>query len=218
MELLEGIKTRRSFRAFKSTNIPRGVIEGILETASNSPSYSNTQPWEVAVVCGKKKEKLGEILCQLVKTGAIEEPDFQLPGDWPRELHKRAKKHYAGMQKAAGIESANEQENKKLLLSNLQFYGAPYVLFLFMDRTLSFWSMFDLGLFAENIVLAAHSFGLGSCLQAAVAHYPDVVREFLGIPKTRKLILGISIGYPDIKASINAYQSKKISPDKFVYC
>ena len=38
MDLLQGIETRRSFRAFKSTPIPRETIERILEAASKSPS------------------------------------------------------------------------------------------------------------------------------------------------------------------------------------
>lgn len=50
MELLEGIETRRSFRAFRSTPVARETIERILKAASRSPSYTNTQPWEVAVV------------------------------------------------------------------------------------------------------------------------------------------------------------------------
>lgn len=44
MELLEGIETRRSIRAFKPTPIPKEIIERILKAASNSPSFTNTQP------------------------------------------------------------------------------------------------------------------------------------------------------------------------------
>ena len=61
MELLEGIETRRSYRAFKSTDVSRETIERILQAAGKSPSYKNTQPWEVAVVRGKKKEELSGI-------------------------------------------------------------------------------------------------------------------------------------------------------------
>jgi len=73
-----------------------------------------------------------------------------------------------------------------------------------------------MGLFAQSLILAAHSFGLGSCLQASLASYPEAVREFLGIPRKKLLVLGISIGYPDLEAPINAYQSSRISLDDFV--
>ena len=54
MELSEGIKTRRSVRAFQAKQIPQNVIEDMLEMARNCPSNSNSQPWEVAVVTGSK--------------------------------------------------------------------------------------------------------------------------------------------------------------------
>jgi len=216
MELLEGIETRKSFRAFKSTLIPEEIIERILKAASKSPSYTNTQPWEVAVVSGKKKEELSKILYELAKSDVTQNPDLPLPKTWPPELEKRANEHGTRRFKAIGIEREDEQQRKQLRLLNFEFYGAPCALFLFMDSTLTSWSIFDMGLFTQSIILAAHSFGIGSCLQAMLAIYPDVVREFLGIPKTKQLILGISIGYPNLEARINSYQSERVSPNDFV--
>ena len=216
MELLEGIETRRSLRAFKSTPITKEVLERILKAASKSPSYTNTQPWEVTVISGEKKEELSRILCDLVRSDITPNPDFPLPKNWPPELHRRAKEHSMKRFQAIGIEREDERQRKELSLSNFKFYGAPCVLFLFMDRTLSSWSIFDMGLFAQSISLAAHSFGVGSCLQASLASYPDVVREFVGIPGTKHLVLGISLGYPDLEASINTYQSSRVGLDGFV--
>lgn len=216
MELLEGIETRKSFRAFKPTPIPQETMAKILKAASKSPSYTNTQPWEVAVVSGKKKEELSGILYGLTKSKVTQNPDLPLPPIWPSELDKRAKEHGARRFKAIGIEREDAQQREEMRLRNFEFYGAPCVLFLFMDNTLTSWSIFDMGLFAQSILLAAHSFGVGSCLQASLTNYPDAVREFLGIPKTKQLVLGISIGYPDIEARINTYQSTRISPDDFV--
>ncbi len=216
MELLEGIEIRRSFRAFQSTPVPREVIERILEVAGKSPSYTNTQPWEVVVVMGEKKEELSKILLEMAKSDVTPNPDLPLPKVWPPELERRAKEHGANRFKALGIERENEQQRKEMRLLNLKFYGAPCVLFLFMDSTLTSWSVFDMGLFAQSIILAAHSFGLGSCLQASVANHPDSVREFLGIPRTKRLVLGISMGYPDLEAAINGYKSSRVNLNKFV--
>lgn len=101
-------------------------------------------------------------------------------------------------------------------MRNFEFYGAPCALFLFMDRSLTPWSIFDMGLFAQSILLAAHSFGLESCLQAMLAIYPDAVRGLLNIPKSKQLVIGISLGYPDLEARINSYRSERIPPDNFV--
>ncbi len=216
MELLEGIKSRMSLRAFKSNPVPRETMESILEAAGRSPSYTNTQPWEVVVVSGKRKEELSEILCGLVKTDVPSDPDLPKPKKWPPELDKRAKEHGARRFKALGIERENEQQRKNMRLQNFKFYGAPCAIFLFMDRTLTSWSIFDMGLFAQSIILAAHSFGLGTCLQAAVTDYPDIVRDFLSIPNTKQLMLGISIGYPDFEAPINTYRSTRMNPEDFI--
>ena len=216
MELLEGIETRKSIRAFKSTPIPEETIGRIIKAASKSPSYTNTQPWEVAVVSGKKKEELSKILYELAKSKVTPNPDLPRPQTWPPELERRIKEHGARRFRTLGIERADEQQRAELRLSNFEFYGAPYALFLFLDSTLSSWSIFDMGLFAQSIILAAHSFGVGSCIQATLADYPDAVREFLGIPKTKRLVVGMSIGYPDLEARLNAYQSLRVSPDDFV--
>lgn len=217
MELLEGIETRRSFRAFKKTAVPREIIDRILRAASNSPSFCNTQPWEVAVVCGKKVEALSKALCKLVESDNAPTPDLPFPKNWPSQLERRLQEHHTQRSKVLGIERADDREKKKTRLLNFHFYGAPCVLFLFLERSLSPWSIFDMGLFAENIILAAHSFGLGSCLQALLASYPDTIRSFFEMPKTKQLVLGISIGYPNIEARINAYKSVKISHDDFTH-
>ena len=216
MDLLEGMETRRSIRAFKSTPIARETMEAILKAAGKSPSYRNTQPWEVAVVCGDKKEQLSKILCELVNSGVTPNPDIPTPGEWPFELEKTANDHVARRFEALGVERTNEQQRKELYLRNFEFFEAPCVLFLFMDKTLGSWSIFDLGLFAQSIALAAHSQGLGTCLQASITIYPEAVRKFLGIPESKKLVFGISIGYPDLEATANKYLSKRIEFDDFV--
>ena len=216
MELIEGIETRRSIRAFKPTPIPEDVMNKVLKSVSNSPSYTNTQPWEVVVVSGKKKEELSKILYDLAKTKAPTNPGLPMPQEWPPELKKRSGEHGARRLQTLGVARDDEQGRERLRLMNFQFYGAPCVVFLFIDSTLGPWSIFDMGLFAQDLILAAHSFGLGSCLQASVTNYAPEVKKFLGIPETKKLIIAISMGYPDPEAKLNNYRSIKISPDEFV--
>ena len=216
MELLEGITTRRSLRGFKSTPIPEETMKKIFQAVSNSPSYTNTQPWEVAVVSGRKKDELGKILFDLAAKKAATNPDIPMPQAWPPEMEQRTGEHGARRLAVLGVARDDAGEREKLRLMNFEFYGAPCVLFLFIDSTLTAWSIFDMGLFAENIVLAAHSFGLGSCLQASVTSYSDAIREFLGMPKTKKLVIAISLGYPDMEAKLNTYRSVKLGPDDFV--
>ncbi len=216
MELLEGIESRRSFRAFKSTPIPEEILKRVLKAANRSPSYRNTQPWEVAVVSGKKRDELSRIIFDLAKKETAGNPDIPDAVHWLPQNRARFTELQDRRFAAVGRDPANAEDRKYMRLLNFEFYGAPCSIFLFIDKVLDTWAIFDLGLFAESLILAAHSFGLGSVIQGSTIAYPDTVRDFLGIPKNKRLILGISIGYPDMKAKINQYDTSRADLDEFV--
>lgn len=216
MELLEYIETRRSIRGFKNTPIPRQTLEQIMRVVSNSPSYTNTQPWEVAVVSGNKRDELSKIICDLAKSKASSKPDLPMPTSWPPGPEARSREHGARRLEVLGITREDQVGREKLSLMNFEFYGAPCAVFLFIDQSLGPWSIFDMGLFAQNLILAAHALGLGTCLQASVTNYADAIRQFLGIPESKQLIICISIGYPDPDAKLNTYRAIKLKPEEFV--
>ncbi|MFC1533365.1 nitroreductase [Thermodesulfobacteriota bacterium] len=215
MDILEGIETRRSIRAFKDTPIPEEIMNKILKVAANSPSYTNTQPWEVAVVCGEKRDELRKILYDLASKKAEIHPDIPVPKGWSQEHKARSRDHGARRLAALSVERVDEMEREKLTLMNFEFYGAPCVIFLFMEGLLNEWSIFDMGLFAQNLILAAHSFDVGSCLQASLTHYAPEIKNFLSVPESKKLIIGISLGYPDYDAKLNTYRAIKQKPEEF---
>ena len=215
MDLIEGIETRRSIRAFKDTPIPEETLNKILKAVGNSPSYTNTQPWEVAVVCGKKKEDLSKIIYDLASKKAEAHPDLPTPKGWPPEHEARSRDHGKRRLAALCVTRDDEAEREKLMLMNFEFYGGPCAILLFMDGSLNEWSIFDMGLFAQNLILAAHSFGVESCLQASVTKYAREIKNFLGVPESKKLVICISLGYPDNEAKINTYRAIKQKPKEF---
>jgi nitroreductase len=214
MELIEGIETRRSCRAYKPEPVPEEIIRKILETAKWSPSFSDSQTWEVAVVTGEKKDELVEMLSGLVEKGMRPDPDIPMQPDWPPEVAGRMKEHHA--HHAAYLEVKRGDGEQRSGGRRPDFYGAPCAVFLFIDKALNEWSVFDAGAFAHSICLAAHSYGVGSCLQAMMALYPDEIKKFLGIPETKKLVLGISLGYPDTESPEYGYKSERMDLDEFV--
>jgi nitroreductase len=215
MELLEGIGTRKSIRGFKPTPIPDGVMNKVLQAVANSPSYTNTQPWELAVVCGKKRDDLSKIIHDLAKAKAPTKPDLPMPTAWPPEMEARSREHGARRLNTLGIAREDEVGRENLRLMNYEFYGAPCAIFLFADRSLGAWSIFDMGLCAQSLILAAHGLGLGTVLQASVTNYADAIRKFLGIAESKQLVLCISIGYADEKAKLNEYRALKRKPEEF---
>jgi nitroreductase len=63
MEIMEAIKGRRSVRSYRPDPIPEETVRTILEAVRWSPSWANTQCWEVVVVKDTEtKRRLAETL------------------------------------------------------------------------------------------------------------------------------------------------------------
>jgi nitroreductase len=62
MDTIECIKTRMSIRKFKPDPAPKELLHEVIEAALWSPSYKNTQPWEIIVISGRKKDDLSAML------------------------------------------------------------------------------------------------------------------------------------------------------------
>ncbi len=62
-DLMEIIKTRRSVRNFQDKDVPDDLMNKVLEAVRWSPSWANTQCWEVIAVKGMElKQKLQETM------------------------------------------------------------------------------------------------------------------------------------------------------------
>ena len=216
MDALDCIKTRMSIRAFLKDPVPWEIIEEVIDTAKWSPSYKNTQPWEVMVVSGKTKEDLSKMLVDLLDQGHPPSPDIPTPEKWPQTQQARIDHLYATRAKATGVDLNDPQVIIKAKKLNFHFYGAPHGLFLYQDKALPLWSLFDIGLFAQSIMLAAHAKGLGTVPQAFVTDYAKETKEFLGIPESKRLVLGMSLGYPDPDAPQNKLRTNRVATSEIL--
>ena len=66
-----------------------------------------------------------------------------------------------------------------------------------MHRDLGPADSVGVGMFLQTLLLALTERGIGSCVQASIAHFPDVLRAQLDIPDELTVLCGVSIGYPD---------------------
>ena len=142
--------------------------------------------------------------------------DEPAPKLYPEALEERARIHNKNRFAAIGLARDDAQGREKARLLNFEFFGAPCAVFIFMDKSLTHWSTFDVGLFAESLALTAHAMGLGTCLQASLTGYPDAIRKCLGITADKKLVISLSLGYPDFDAPLNAYHSTREPNERFV--
>ena len=75
------INERKSIRAFKPDAVPEEILKEIMELAQRAPSWSNTQPWEFAIVRGSKLEEIRQIFVE--KAGEQSNPDLATPQKFP---------------------------------------------------------------------------------------------------------------------------------------
>ena len=216
MDAIDCIRTRQSIRAFLKDPVPEEVLKEVVETASWSPSYKNTQPWEVMIVSGKTREELSRMLIGLLEKGADPTPDIPEPVSWPAPQEERIRHLIEMRKKATGIDISNPEIIKKAKIANFNFYGAPHGIFLYQEKALPLWSLFDTGLFAQSLMLAAHARGLGTVPQAFLTDYARETKEFLGIPESKRLVLGMSIGYPDKEAPPNRIRTDRVPIEEWL--
>jgi nitroreductase len=60
-------------------------------------------------------------------------------------------------------------------------------------------------------MLAAQAVGLGAIAQAALAHQSGLIRRHFGLGDDRRVVCGISFGYPDRDHRINSYRTSRAS-------
>jgi nitroreductase len=216
MEFYQCVESRTSFRSFTSQEVDKRILTRILEAANRSPSDMNTQPWEVFVVTGEKKDILAKKLLDEVLSGKDYSPDLSFSEASPDHIERRAREHRLRRFEALGIDPADQKTVRQNFLRNFEFYGAPCVIFIGMEKSLSPWSLLDLGLFTGSVLLAAEAEDLGCCVQTMPLAYPDLLRQELGISPNIALFVAVCIGYPDRADQINKYHSTRRELNEFV--
>ena len=216
MDAIECIKSRMSIRKFKKDPVPRELLEKVIDAARYSPSYKNSQPWNVAVLSGEKKQALSDMLVKLLESGKEPCPDLPAPESWPEPEEKRIADLFRKRKEATGIDLTAPEMVRKAKKANFQFYGAPHAIYLYQHSSLSQWSLFDIGLFAQTLMLAACAEGLGTVPQAFVTDYAADIKKFLGIPEDMRIVLGISIGWPDMDSPVNAMRTDRVPLDEIM--
>ena len=209
MELIEAIKSRKSIRGYKPTPVPKEILTEILEVATCAPSGLNIQPWEFTVLGGKVLDDLKQALQEQFLAGVEPLPDF--PFKTPTgSYRKRQVELGITLYQLMGIAREDKEKRNQWTLKMLRAFDAPNAIIVSMDEeTSSFLAMFSLGTVTQTIALTAVNFGLGTCIQRVLIDYPEVVRQIVGIPESKKLAIGIAIGYPDWDFPANKLQTTR---------
>jgi nitroreductase len=231
----EVLLNRSSKRDFLDKPVPEEIINELIDTALSSPSASNTQPYKLAIATGETRDAIASELTSIFDTANTikrSRSPFKLLRSWakgvhptydikpvmeyPGELMQRRINCGSQLYKQLGIARGDANSRDQQLRKNFEFFGAPVVMFLFINKELAVQSSLDAGIFLQSLMLSATDYGLGTCSQGALAIWTTPIKQRFNIDDNYKLICGLALGYPS-DASINAFSPAKQDRSSLVF-
>jgi coenzyme F420-0:L-glutamate ligase/coenzyme F420-1:gamma-L-glutamate ligase len=180
-EFLKLVRGRRSIRKFRRDPLPKEVLRCIIEAASWAPSASNRQDWEFRVVTSSPvKERMRNIV----------------RSRWESVLDRSSS-------------DVIREELQKYISMFDWFSHAPALIIISAKRPESFLyhilgdtagdvagTEISAAMAAQNLMLAAHASGIGSCCVTGPLAAQEELKGLLEIGKGRKIVCLIALGYP----------------------
>ena len=207
--LEELLAERFSCRAFRPEPLPRPLIERILRAAQRTASWCNSQPWQVIIASGEAKERFRKEIYATASSGAPDDGDFPFPREYRGVYLARRRESGFQLYNTLGIPSGDKLAYAKQSLENFNFFGAPHVAIVHTDEALGVYGAIDCGGYVTSFMLAAQALGIATIPQAALAFHSDVVRRHFGLGDDRRVVCGISFGYPDRTHKANSYRTTR---------
>jgi nitroreductase len=193
------IRKRFASRAFSSRPVSKQTIADILDVARFAPSGANIQPWHAYVLAGADKDNVSRALLKAHDEARDQHQSEyqyyaqQLPQPYLSRREQFGRLFYGSL----GIEQSDQAGRAGQTAKNYAFFGAPLGLIITIDRRLQVGSWLDLGMFVQNVMLAAGARGLQTCPQETFAKYHAVLRKLLPIPDEEMVVCGMSLGFAE---------------------
>lgn len=213
--LMRLLSTRYSCRAFLPAPVPDAVIRRILETAQRTASWCNSQPWQVIVTSGEATRRLAEGLFEHAR-GHPAQPDIPFPREYAGAYKERRRTCALQLYDSVGVKMGDREASGRQALENYRLFGAPHALIITAPEALGAYGAVDCGAYVANLMLAAHSLGLATIAQAALAGQSPFLRRHFGIPEDRRIVCGVSLGYADADHPANQFRTTRASLEEVV--
>lgn len=189
------IQSKRSVRKYKTAPINKEDLQAIILAGETTATASNTQHCDALIFQGPEVTALASSIA-----GILLKITILGQNSLGRGFMKLAGlKRYADKEVITGFHSLlkKTQEGK----ADPLFYKAPAVVILTYPKKGKRFGLTDCGIAGENMMLAAHSRNIGSCMIgfAQVALFSKKQRVKLGIPADRKIGLIFTLGYTENK-------------------
>jgi nitroreductase len=219
------ITSRMSARAFTQQEVSRELITEILQVASRAPSGTNTQPWKVYVLQGATRDALVDKVCAAheamranpeVAKQYTEQYDYY-PAQWVSPYIDRRRENGWSLYGLLGIGKADKDRMHEQQQRNFKFFDAPVGLMFTIDPIMGRGSLFDYGMFVQNIMLAARARGLHTCPQAAWNGFHSLILPHIGAGEGEMMVCGMSLGYADESDKVNTLVTPRVPVNEFTH-
>lgn len=183
--ILKTIYTRRAVRRYTEQAVERDLIGQVIDAGRMAPSAINNQPWKFYVLTDPvtiksfSKEIIRAAAKVFMKSGV-------------KTILKTIKDslHF-------GHALRFTKENDPI------FHGAPVVIFITAPKNYE-WAGLDIGMCAQNMMLAAKEMGLDTC-PVGLAKFVEQTKLFpqLQIPASEQVMLAVILGYGNEEPEIH---------------
>ena len=195
-QLVRLMASRRSCRHFQARPVERALLEDLVRIGVTAPSGTNSQAWTFTILPDRASvEAFGDRVARFFR-GLNRMAENPLLRNGLKLLGKRELADYYANYHQSVSEALDEREKTG---RDRLFHGATAAICV-GTRPGASTPEEDALLAAQNILLAAHAMGLGSCLIgfAVVALAKEIrVKRFLGIPDDERVHAVIALGYSD---------------------
>lgn len=172
MEVQDAIKTRRSIGKVKEQEVPKELIEKIIEAGTLAPNRYLTQPWRFYVIRGEGRKALSKVMEDIVLESGIDIGSQE----GKKKLEKEINKPFRAPVIIAVAAEVTESEK----VIRLEELGAVYAA-------------------VENMLLAAQGLGLAAYWKTGKACYHNKMKSFFGLKEKDEVLAFVYIGYADME-------------------
>ena len=172
MELVEAIRSRQSIGRVRQDPVPEEMIREILESAIHAPNHRITEPWRFHVFVGKGRGELARARAETARLQAEAEGEEEEMA--AGRISRERKKAFRSPVVIAVISEAGRDE-----VETLENYAACAAA-------------------VQNMLLTAHSLGLGTIWRTGPVAYHEHMREFFGLAGGDRIVGYLHVGYPDM--------------------
>lgn len=203
MQFEDVLKARHSVRLFENTPVERALLETIIQEAQTAPSWVNAQERRVWTISGQPLETMRKEHAAKDRAGVKGYSETPVTHrDQFSEAAQENMRVFNERREAAGVAQVK-------LESQAELFHAPLIVYLTIPKKRGDFALFDLGALSQTLMLAAANHGVGSVVAYNLVKYPDLIRQYVPIPESEEIVIGIALGY-EKKHPLNDFRSTRV--------